>query len=101
MRHSGCLQPIRVQATSDGDYQLVAGERRYRAAALAALTEIPASVLPAGTGEDSEQPHLLVEAMIETSCAATSIVSSGRGAIRRCSMVGSMFGVQLNVWVAR
>jgi ParB/RepB/Spo0J family partition protein len=65
MRHSGCLQPIRVQTTSDGDYQLVAGERRYRAAALAALTEIPASVLPASTGSDAEQLELLVEAMIE------------------------------------
>jgi ParB/RepB/Spo0J family partition protein len=65
MRQRGCLQPIRVQATNDGDYQLVAGERRYRAAALAALTEIPASVLPVGSGQEDERLELLVEAMIE------------------------------------
>jgi ParB/RepB/Spo0J family partition protein len=65
MRQRGCLQPIRVQSTESGDFLLVAGERRYRAAALAALTSIPASVLPAGTGDESEQLELLVEAMIE------------------------------------
>jgi ParB/RepB/Spo0J family partition protein len=65
MREHGCLQPIRVQATVEGKYRLVAGERRFRAAALAALTEVPASIKPIGVGSEEEELDLLVEAMIE------------------------------------
>jgi len=65
MRDRGCLQSIRVRATATDDYVLVSGERRYRAAALAALTEIPATVLSAGAGDEAEQLDLLCDAMIE------------------------------------
>jgi ParB family chromosome partitioning protein len=65
MRQHGCLQPVRVRATEDGDYALIAGERRYRAAAKAALMEIPAIVRPAGADDDDEQTDLLIEAVIE------------------------------------
>jgi ParB family transcriptional regulator, chromosome partitioning protein len=40
----GVLQPILVRPLSSGDYQLVAGERRWRAAQAAGLHEIPAIV---------------------------------------------------------
>lgn len=39
-RH-GVLQPIVVRPLSDGGYQLVAGERRWRASRMAGLSEIP------------------------------------------------------------
>jgi ParB/RepB/Spo0J family partition protein len=65
MRERGCLQSVRVRATDTDEFQLVAGERRYRAAALAALTEIPAMVLPAGAGDEAEQLELLTDAVIE------------------------------------
>ncbi len=39
----GVLQPLVVR-TSDGGYTLIAGERRYRAAKLAGLTQVPVSV---------------------------------------------------------
>jgi ParB/RepB/Spo0J family partition protein len=65
MRQRGCLQPIRVRATETGDYVLIAGERRYRAAALAALTQIPAAVVPVDAGGQSERVELLVDAMVE------------------------------------
>jgi ParB/RepB/Spo0J family partition protein len=65
MRQRGCLQPIRVRATGTGEYVLIAGERRYRAASLAALTEIPAAVVPAGAGDESEHLELLTDAIIE------------------------------------
>lgn len=44
IRVQGLLQPILVRAhpTTYGRYQIVAGERRFRAAMLAGLTEIPA-----------------------------------------------------------
>jgi len=37
----GILQPLLVRPMADGSYQIVAGERRWRAARLAGLTEVP------------------------------------------------------------
>jgi ParB family chromosome partitioning protein len=37
----GIIQPLLVRPIADGGYQLVAGERRWRAARLAGLTEVP------------------------------------------------------------
>lgn len=42
---NGLLQPILVREYADGRYQIIAGERRFRASKLAGLTEIPAIVL--------------------------------------------------------
>jgi len=44
IREHGVLQPVIVRALPDGKYQLVAGERRWRAARLAGLNAIPAIV---------------------------------------------------------
>ncbi len=41
----GVLQPILVRASGNGRYQIIAGERRWRAAKLAGLSEIPAVIL--------------------------------------------------------
>jgi ParB family transcriptional regulator, chromosome partitioning protein len=65
IRVDGCLQPIRVRATDHGDYVLIAGERRYRAAVKACVMKLPAIIRPAGTGGDDEQSDLLVEALLE------------------------------------
>lgn len=45
IRENGLLQPILVREYGDGRYQIIAGERRFRACKLAELTEIPAIVL--------------------------------------------------------
>ena len=47
----GVLQPIVVRALADGSYQLIAGERRLRAARLAGLATVPAVVR---SGDDDE-----------------------------------------------
>ncbi len=44
IRRYGVLQPLTVRPLPGGRYQLVAGERRWRAARLAGLTEVPAVV---------------------------------------------------------
>ncbi len=44
IRHYGVLQPVVVRQAADGDYELVVGERRWRAAQQAGLTTIPAVV---------------------------------------------------------
>lgn len=43
-RH-GLIQPVIVRRLEDGYYQIIAGERRWRAAKMAGLSEIPAVVL--------------------------------------------------------
>ncbi len=42
----GVLQPVLVRPKPGGTYELVAGERRWRAAQIAGLTEIPSLVRP-------------------------------------------------------
>lgn len=44
---NGVLQPILVRESMDGMYMIIAGERRWRAAKLAGLSEIPAVVVEA------------------------------------------------------
>ena len=46
IRSEGVVQPIIVRDAGDGFYELVAGERRWRAAQIAELTTIPAIVRP-------------------------------------------------------
>ncbi len=55
----GVLQPVIVRAGEDEGYVLVAGERRWRAAGLAGLAEIPAVV------RNPDAPGSLAEAVIE------------------------------------
>jgi ParB family chromosome partitioning protein len=53
IRASGVIQPIIVRQAGDG-YQLIAGERRWRAARLAGLERIPAIVREATDAESLE-----------------------------------------------
>lgn len=41
IRQNGVIQPLLVRSMPDGTYQIVAGERRWRAAKMAGLTEVP------------------------------------------------------------
>lgn len=59
LREVGMMQPIVARPDSDGGYQIVAGERRFRAAKLAGLTEVPVVV------RHTEDAQLLTEALVE------------------------------------
>jgi ParB family chromosome partitioning protein len=48
IREHGLVQPIVVRMLEDGFFQLIAGERRWRAAQLAGLLRIPAVIREAG-----------------------------------------------------
>lgn len=54
----GVLQPLLIRPTSGGTYQIVAGERRWRAARLAGLTEVPALIREI-TDEETDQLALI------------------------------------------
>jgi ParB family chromosome partitioning protein len=44
LKARGVLQPVLVRPVAGGSYELIAGERRWRAAGIAGLTEIPAII---------------------------------------------------------
>ena len=47
IRQHGIIQPLTVRRLSSGYYQIIAGERRWRAAKLADLKEVPAVIIEA------------------------------------------------------
>ncbi|MCI8423864.1 MAG: ParB/RepB/Spo0J family partition protein [Lawsonibacter sp.] len=47
IRTHGIIQPLTVRRLSTGYYQIIAGERRWRAAKAAGLTEVPAVIIEA------------------------------------------------------
>lgn len=44
IREIGIIQPVTLRQTADGRYQIIAGERRWRASQMAGLTAIPAYI---------------------------------------------------------
>ncbi len=59
IREHGVLQPIVVRSMPGGSYQIIAGERRWRASRMAGLSEIPAVVVEAG--DDKVMELALIE----------------------------------------
>ena len=47
IRRHGILQPLTVRKLSSGYYQIIAGERRWRAARMAGLSEVPVLIIEA------------------------------------------------------
>ncbi len=54
IREHGIIQPIVVRSMGDGYYQIIAGERRWRAARLAGLREAPVRIIDADDRKASE-----------------------------------------------
>ena len=54
IRELGIIQPISLRKTGPAAYQIIAGERRYRAAKLAGLTSVPAYIRMANEAELTE-----------------------------------------------
>lgn len=59
IRTQGVMQPILVRPLDGGTYEIIAGERRYRAARLAGLREVPVLV------KDVADEHAAAMALIE------------------------------------
>lgn len=60
IREKGIIQPIVVEKLENGDFSIIAGERRYRAATLAGLTEVPI-VIHQPTSEEDRLELALIE----------------------------------------
>ena len=59
IRTLGLITPITVRRRTDGRYQIISGERRYRACQMAGLTEVPAYV------RDADDQGMLEMAIVE------------------------------------
>jgi ParB family chromosome partitioning protein len=59
IRKNGIMQPILVRKTEAGKYEIIAGERRWRAAGMAGLTEVPVII------KDIDDKQALELALIE------------------------------------
>ena len=54
IKELGVVQPLSVRDMGDGTYQIIAGERRWRAAGIAGLNSVPAYVRSASDSEVTE-----------------------------------------------
>lgn len=54
IRELGIVQPLTLRLTDNGNYQIIAGERRWRAATRAGLSSVPAYVRTASDSEMTE-----------------------------------------------
>lgn len=54
IREHGIIQPLTVRKLASGYYQIIAGERRWRAARIAGLQEVPAIVIEADDRKAAE-----------------------------------------------
>jgi ParB family chromosome partitioning protein len=61
IREQGVMQPLLVRLVAPGKYEIIAGERRFRAATLAGLQEVP--VLVSGANDQAAAAMALVENM--------------------------------------
>ena len=54
IRRHGLIQPITVRPLDNGYYQIIAGERRWRASRLAGLSEVPVRIIEADERKTAE-----------------------------------------------
>ena len=54
IREHGIIQPLTVRKLTSGYYQIIAGERRWRAARMAGLKEVPVTVIEADDRKAAE-----------------------------------------------
>lgn len=84
IRQLGIVQPLTVRETGDGRFQLIAGERRLRAARMAGLTHVPAYVR---TADDTAMLEMaLVENIQREDLDAMEVAITYQRLIEECSL---------------
>ena len=84
LRLQGVLQPVVVRPRSAGGYELIAGERRWRAAREAGLETLPAPLV-----RESDDREALLLGLVENVAARTSLPSRRRARTRYWSTSSS------------
>ncbi len=84
IREQGVITPVTVRRMPDGTYQLIAGERRFRASQMAGLKELPAYVR---TATDTQMMEMaLVENIQRENLNAMEIAFSYNALIEECQL---------------
>jgi len=86
----GIIQPITVRRMSHDRYQIISGERRYKASRLAGLTAVPAYVRTAN--DQSMLEMALVENIRRENLNALEIAISYQRLIEECSLTQEALG---------
>ena len=93
IRTHGILQPLLLRAEPEGGYRIVAGERRWRAAALAGLKDLPARVLNAS--EAAMREISLIENVQRKDLTPIEIASALQALIRKNGLTQEDCAVRL------
>lgn len=80
----GIIQPLTVRKINDGSYQLISGERRFRASQIAGLTAVPAYVRTANDQEMLEMA--LIENIQRKDLNAIEVAISFQRMIDECNL---------------
>lgn len=84
IKELGIIQPITLRKLNDNRFQIIAGERRFRAAKLAGLTKIPAFVREAG--DETMLEMALVENIQREDLDAIEVALSYQRLIDECKL---------------
>jgi len=84
IRELGIIQPITLRKLENGKYQIIAGERRFRASKIAGLTTIPSFVREAG--DETMLEMALVENIQREDLDAIEIALSYQRLIDECNL---------------
>jgi ParB family transcriptional regulator, chromosome partitioning protein len=84
IKEIGVIQPITVRELNNGRYQLITGERRFRAARIAGLTHIPAFIRSAN--DQGMLEMALVENIQREDLNAVDIAISYQRLVEECSL---------------
>lgn len=84
IRQIGIIQPITLRSTEGGKYQIIAGERRFRAAGIAGLEVIPAYIRNASNDEVMQMA--LIENIQREDLNAIDIAVSMNSLLESCKL---------------
>ena len=86
----GIIQPITVRKLSEGEYQLISGERRFQASKLAGLEQVPAYVRTANDQQMLEMA--LIENIQRENLNALEIAHSYQRLLAECDLKQEQLG---------
>ncbi|MDE6125761.1 MAG: ParB/RepB/Spo0J family partition protein [Muribaculaceae bacterium] len=90
IRELGIIQPLSLRKTGPDSYQIIAGERRYRAARLAGLASVPAYIRQASDSELTEMA--LIENIQREDLNAIEIALTFKKLIEQYSLTQERLG---------
>jgi ParB family chromosome partitioning protein len=97
MKRHGQLQNAVAWLRGDGRYQLVAGERRLRAAKLANIATLNVLVLPRGIAEETRQEMAFAENMARSELKPTEVARHWKSLMERWGISGRELAFRIGV----